>query len=268
MGSTQGAEIPTLYVPEPPATWIPPPPKQQYSHDFIRQNKEPYPFARVPSAHATLPKQYVSVPETELPNKLIANSLAMLAREQNELQSRQSERTDLLSKESVDKVSNTVEFTISDKSEKSKVESSNKSEKSTVKDSSKSKISEKIVNGMVVRDYKGKGTTPKFVPRQAMNLLKKKAVDEKKSEKPDSGSEIDKELKRNAFTLGKPQGPGCTEEQEQRVTEGEKSVQKTREIIRKRVSEVQSQNVLIKYPLYFIGTYIVHVVIVCMSMLN
>ncbi|ESP01556.1 hypothetical protein LOTGIDRAFT_238248 [Lottia gigantea] len=63
--------------------------------------------------------------------------------------------------------------------------------------------SHKIVKGLVVKDYKSNHPVPKFVPRQATKNINK----------PDTTSKVkdtdkfNKEIRKNAFTLGEPQGP-------------------------------------------------------------
>lgn len=76
-----------------------------------------------------------------------------------------------------------------------------------------------------------KGPVPGFIPRQA---VKKKAVTD--IVVPD---DMNKELRKNAFILGKEQGPGYSRPPDE-VHRAEKSVDKTVRNIRKRLREVTS----------------------------
>lgn len=76
-----------------------------------------------------------------------------------------------------------------------------------------------------------KGPVPGFIPRQA---VKKKAVTE--IVVPD---DMNKQLRKNAFVLGKEQGPGYSRPPDE-VHRAEKSVDKTVRNIRKRLREVTS----------------------------
>ncbi|KAK3108151.1 hypothetical protein FSP39_002070 [Pinctada imbricata] len=227
--------VPKIFVPAPPSTWIPPPPKP---HTIGRgrgqgQRNRDYPFARVPSSHATLPKEYVEV------------SREQMSQSQNIFNNTQF-RTDLVVTQSANTKSvtgspnaqrgNAREETSKTKQEKDVSNGVKQAEGTPAGSDSKNNVKEKIVNGLVVREYSTDRPTPKFVPRQTLNLLKKKStVSEAASDV--KKSKIDQELKRNAFTLGKPQGPGCTEQTKSKVSDQEKSMEKTRMEIRKRVAE-------------------------------
>lgn len=94
---------------------------------------------------------------------------------------------------------------------------------------------------IVVKEFRKPGSTPKFIPRQTMNLLKTK------SELPKditSNDELGKEIRKNAIMLGSTQGPALVpkEYQKPEKTSTEKAVEKSISDIRKRMSVVSAIN--------------------------
>ncbi|KAJ8313704.1 hypothetical protein KUTeg_008265 [Tegillarca granosa] len=108
-------------------------------------------------------------------------------------------------------------------------------------------------NKIIVRDYKKVGTAPKFVPRQTLNLIKKKEdnvnddINKKKVTEGDSEKDklINDRLRQNALILNpKPQGPLSLDGEEPKLpTKEDNSIQETVINIRKRMNKVQVYHV-------------------------
>lgn len=94
---------------------------------------------------------------------------------------------------------------------------------------------------IVVKEFKKTGSTPKFIPRQTMNLLKTKSELPKEIT---SNDELGKEIRKNAIVLGSTQGPALVPEEYQKPekTPTEKAVEKSISDIRKRMSVVSAIN--------------------------
>lgn len=82
---------------------------------------------------------------------------------------------------------------------------------------------------LVIRNIKGKISVPKFIPRQAMN---------KSSHQPQVKGKLDKALRATAVQLGDVQGPELPEEMQTFRKDIQLSLDKTRQEIRKRVSQL------------------------------
>lgn len=89
-----------------------------------------------------------------------------------------------------------------------------------------------------MKDVPQQRSTPKFIPRQTLNIAKGKLKPED-AERTKASDSLREELQRNTFLLGKKQGPQTQEERKEKVTTKEdESVHHTVSQIRKRVQEV------------------------------
>lgn len=96
----------------------------------------------------------------------------------------------------------------------------------------------------VIRDFKAKGVTPRFVPRQLKTAQTAATNSERILRKPDT---VIEELKQNAFVLSsKVQGPSLPSQAERKRKEfktsetGSESLDKTVSAIREKVSQVRA----------------------------
>lgn len=178
-----------------PCYHLPLPPKQDYSSNPKLHARKNYEFARVPSAHATLPRE--------------------MGEDANSDFQHQRDKSDL-------------KVAIPDKSA-SEIDTVNKNEK----------LKEiKTVNGLIVKNVPQPRSTPKFIPRQTLNIAKNKLKSDE-AERSKASDGLREELQRNTFLLVKKQGPQTQEERKEKVTTKEdKSVHHTVSQIRKRVQEV------------------------------
>ncbi|KAL3832705.1 hypothetical protein ACJMK2_024322 [Sinanodonta woodiana] len=93
---------------------------------------------------------------------------------------------------------------------------------------------------VLIKDYRKPGLPPRFIPRQMANKKTgrdKEILDEKKEE-----DNLTKEIKKNAFILGTPQGPVAPdptelEREEKKEKEQEKLMNELSSSIRKRISQ-------------------------------
>ncbi|XP_053373435.1 uncharacterized protein LOC123530991 [Mercenaria mercenaria] len=155
---------------------LPPPPKQMRSSDcsFIKVQK--YSGAKVPSAQATFPANFDA-------------------------------RTDRLTENEDDtkiKDSKGYENTLNeiDKQEELREDLSKKSMQEKVEENLKNR-------SVVIKDFSKKGTVPKFIPRQAQikNKLERVTDKIKTGKEASKTDELNREIRKNAFKLGKAQGP-------------------------------------------------------------
>ncbi|XP_050418164.1 RNA-binding protein 48 [Patella vulgata] len=102
------------------------------------------------------------------------------------------------------------------------------------KSSSDTNSDSKIVKGLIVKDYKNKYSATKFIPRQAI----KKTVPVENGTKKDK-DEVNRNIRKNAFTLGKSQDVETPKELKTLTMpkETELSVQTSVKDIRKQVSK-------------------------------
>lgn len=183
-------------IPEPePCYHLPLPPKQDYGFNPNLRARKNYEFARVPSAHATLPRE--------------------MSEDSNNDFQHQKGKNDL----------------------KVAIPKKSASETDTVKIDEKQK-DVKTVNGLIVKNVPQPKSTPKFIPRQTLNIAKGKLKSDD-TERTKASDSLREELQRNTFLLGKKQGPETKEERKEKVTTKEdESVHHTVSQIRKRVQEV------------------------------
>ncbi|XP_061180381.1 RNA-binding protein 48-like [Saccostrea echinata] len=179
---------------------LPPPPKQDYSSRFKHdsQRMRNYEFARVPSAHATLPKAIQESYKADFQQACIScDKKQEIVRSDPEVATAQRVQGD-----------------------------TNINKQNEVR----------TVNGLIIKNTPTLKSTPKFIPRQTLNITKTQIKPEKEDSVP---SDIVKsELQRNAFVLGKRQGPELKVEGEKKMSTEEESVKNTVSQIRKRVQEV------------------------------
>jgi len=227
---------------EPPQYWIPAPPKENpglRGNTFFRKGLEGYQYAKVPTAHATLPENFderlnhfgnhshqVNVSSDEY------GGFETL-RYRNDFHLNQ--RFDKSNQHNFDTETNSLSTNV-DKSETTKTTENHSTEREP------KKFEKKSIGGMVVRDYqpKLKSGPPKFVPRQTLNLIKKK--EKQVTTAPVVDDEVNKELKKNTFKLTKIQGPvtgeGTVAKEITEQCKEDNSVENTRSEIRKRISAV------------------------------
>lgn len=184
---------------------LPPPPQQTFSSSHYRPPKKPLDFARVPSAHATLPAHY----DGRLSN------------------------LDSFNDNSTIEPQIVVSGKISEPStHKGRVVGSTKPKLQQINEGG---VKLKKSDELIIRKFQKDSATPRFIPRQTIQAVKSKSSQEKSPE-----NQLNKEIKKNAFTLGETQGPqiSAAESQSAGTSETEKSFGSTTKEIRKRISKV------------------------------
>ncbi|OWF35364.1 uncharacterized protein LOC110443038 [Mizuhopecten yessoensis] len=218
--------------------WIPPPPKEVPNREGISHHSaSSYEFARVRTAHSLYPPNYDARISTKSDNTQSYNQNAYTQqREENPARMSKSipqtngDFKEMFMKRNLSK---------GDKSDINLKQEASKNHDSDQEAKISSKV--KMQAGVIVRTFKPQTAPPKFVPRQMMKLTKKSVNNSVNTSK----DVVNKELRQNALRLGEIQGPvarGQDGVQEPRKpTETEESVEKTRIQIRKRVSEITTE---------------------------
>ncbi|XP_062608419.1 RNA-binding protein 48-like [Saccostrea cucullata] len=200
---------------------LPPPPKQDFSSRFRydSQRMRNYEFARVPSAHSTLPRAIQESYRADAGQGRVSCN-------KNEQQSVSSVPV-RATEQRVQGDTKTCERVQGDTKISDEIDKQNEM---------------KTVNGLIIKNTPTVRSTPKFIPRQTLNIAKTKLKSGK--EENVSSDNVKSELQRNAFVLGKRQGPELKEggEKKKVCTEEEESVKKSVSQIRKRVQEVFEPN--------------------------
>ncbi|XP_046551148.1 LOW QUALITY PROTEIN: uncharacterized protein LOC124260868 [Haliotis rubra] len=193
--------------------WLPPPPVDRGPSGFRPPAHSRYEYAWVQSSHATLPSNYDGRTDQ-------SESLAW-SRDPGVQGQRNDQNMDRFDQQTKDS-----------------------NEESKEKKVDKPKSGEKVVNGLIVREYKKTGKVPKFIPRQA---LKKTGVTVGESPKPRPESDaLNKQIRVNAFTLADTQGPTMPGKGDQTVKVhpgAQKAVNQTVKDIRKRISKFIAEKV-------------------------
>ena len=205
---------------------LPLPPKQMH-HGMSRHNQrlQNYTFAHVPTAQAEFPVDYdarLGAPS----ERNLSDSDEALA-DKSEQFSENLDSSNLLSQKAHESIGD-------------KMKNSAKSEKSK---SMQEKIEENLKNktDIVIKKLDSSRPVPKFIPRQAQIKKTPSVTGHTNTDKVKhtENDPVNRELKRNAFTLGKPQGPiNPGSELVQETEEVEESVNKTVKDIRKRMIQV------------------------------
>lgn len=199
---------------------IPPPPKQDYGSKFSSalQSKRIYEYARVPSSHATLPRE-INEDHREPVRK--------------EYDDNDYKQQTMRNNSKVDIQQNVpCESKPCDETEK------------------QSEV--RTVNGLIVKNIPQQRSTPKFIPRQTLNIVKtqlKPSTEDGITQDP-----LRSELQRNAFLLGKKHGPETRGERRAEVSAEDKSMNNTVSQIRKRVQKVSVRVWYLHRPSELTGT--------------
>ena len=201
---------------------LPLPPKPQMHHGMSRHNQrlQNYTFAHVPTAQAEFPVNY----DARLGPQGDRNVTDSAEGQETETFSESFDTPDLDGPDSVG--SNLKDGAEKDKSMQEKIEENLKKK-----------------TDIVIKKLDSNRPAPKFIPRQAQ--IKKQPSVSSQNEagkvKNSENNPVNRELKRNAFTLGKPQGPIVPGSELVKQTEkAEESVNKTVKDIRKRMIQVIS----------------------------
>ncbi|XP_067648796.1 RNA-binding protein 48-like [Haliotis asinina] len=193
--------------------WLPPPPVDRGPPRFRPSSHNRYEYAWVQSSHATLPSNY--------DGRTVESESLAWSHDPGVQGQRNDQNMDKFDQQTKD---------------------SNKNSKEEKVD--KPKPGEKVVNGLIVREYKKAGKVPKFVPRQA---LKKTGVSDGESPKPRTENDaLNKQIRVNAFTLADTQGPTMPGKGDQTVKVhpgAQKAVNQTVKDIRKRISKFIAEKV-------------------------
>ena len=199
---------------------LPLPPKQVF-HGMSRHNRRlhNYEFAHVPTAQAEFPVDY----DARIGPSKVKKGI--------DLEDKVGDRFD-------QQKSNGSRIHVND-SKDSVVEEKETKPNKTMQEQIEENLKHR--KDLVIKPLEKSRPTPKFIPRQAQ--IKKTQTDSQgikpAKEKNAEKDQLNKEIKRNAFKLGNPQGPvGPNSELVKEVKETEKSVDKTVKDIRKRMMQV------------------------------
>lgn len=195
-------------IPDIPLT-LPPPPRDR--HMTPSYNRSAYEFARVPSAHATLPADFQ-------PHNSLDSSYTIEHSDQREGEQRMEQHNDPGDFTDGNNMSNTERSFVMDAT-------------GSIDDKQRNVDNDK--KPPIVRKHLYTGTTPKFVPRQTLHSTKNPISD--------IHSESNRKLRQQTFQLGDIKGPvnkDKTEVQGGVSSSSEKSVIKTVQTIRKRLTQV------------------------------
>lgn len=193
---------------------IPPPPKQmRFSAIISRKSSQKYGGPKVPSAQATFPADFDARTDRD---ELLLESSKLQEPKQLENDS------DQIKTSTKSCVSKSV---ISPKSMQDKVEESLKN------------------TNIVIKDFKKSSTVPKFIPRQAQVKMKmnRTCKDKRPAELIGKTDELNIKIRKNAFKLGKAQGPvdlGPSSSNES-LDSREKSVLESMLEIRNKINKVK-----------------------------
>ncbi|KAL5007487.1 hypothetical protein ScPMuIL_016293 [Solemya velum] len=191
---------------------LPPPPQQTFSSNHYRPFAQPLDFARVPTAHATLPTNYDG----------------------------RLSHTDNSKNDPKVEPQNNGSAIISETSKHRGGE--DRSRKLEHGNNKKGGVKLKKTDEIIIRKFQKDGPTPRFIPRQTIQTIKSKTSQEKSPEDP-----LDKEIKKNALTLGETQGPQCSAGEQPVVSsESERSIENTTRDLRKRIWKFSSDPVVSK----------------------
>ena len=197
---------------------IPPPPLPGQNSSYFKNRNSKFEFARVPSAHSTLPVNF----DGRLPvhSNLERNNSKSISK---------TNRITSLSSINVNSTKDTSSF----------VPKISKS----ADDEQMGKVPKNVSGKLIIRDYKKKGPVPRFVPRQAV-IDKDKAKNRLETkDKQLAEDDLNQEIKRNAYKLGHVEGPTLPDRDVLTKSlnipvEREQSVNQTVLEIRKRISKV------------------------------
>ncbi|XP_046342744.2 uncharacterized protein LOC124123586 [Haliotis rufescens] len=194
--------------------WLPPPPVNRGPMGFRPPVHNRYEYAWVQSSHATLPSNY--------DGRIDQSATLAWSHDPEVVQGPKS----------------------NPKMDRFEQETKEDNGESKRKEVDMPKTGEKVVSGLIVREYKKAGKVPKFVPRQA---LKKAGVKDGESPKPKTENDaLNKQIRVNAFTLADTQGPAMPGNGDQKVNVhpgAQKAVNQTVKEIRKRISKFISEKV-------------------------
>lgn len=199
---------------------IPPPPKQDYGSKFSSalQSERIYEYARVPSSHATLPREINEDHREPVTKECDGNDYKQQTMRNN-----------------------------------SKVDiQQNVPCESKPCDETEKQSEVRTVNGLIVKNIPQQRSTPRFIPRQTLNIVKtqlKPSTEDGITQDP-----LRSELQRNAFLLGKKHGPETRGERRAEVSAEDKSMNNTVSQIRKRVQKVSAHVWYLHRPSELTGT--------------
>ncbi|XP_071158888.1 RNA-binding protein 48-like [Mytilus edulis] len=197
---------------------IPPPPVREAFPNYskINQHKTTFDFARVPTANAPFPSDYDG---RKFPQNVAAKEIKTQIHVDHP-------KDDVIKQNSAG----------SNKQSASAHGNLSHPKYNKILDKTGAK-QEKII----IKDFKKCGATPKFIPRQTLNLLKAKS--EHGETKASNKDNLEIELRKNAIVLGSTQGPALVPEEFKKKEKSctEKAVEDTVEEIRKRVSMFSSE---------------------------
>ena len=209
---------------------LPLPPKQMH-HGMSRHNKRlwNYEFAHVPTAQAEFPVGF----DARVDQGRDTEVKLSISQTQKELQQSSSAAKP-------DSADNNTSAGKTDAA--NNVQDAEKRKESR---SMQEQIEENLKNkkDLVIKDLEKNRPVPKFIPRQAQIKKKHNVNTEPSKQKSIEADELNREIKKNAFKLGNPQGPITpSSELVKEVRETELSVDKSVKDIRKRMMQVSFEN--------------------------